>query len=93
MNISSPEFLVWQHLEDHWNKTQLHKMADIPTVPVAHLYKHMRDNNVPILLFQLADESIDDTASIWTPFSHTGYRLLILAELGIICCSFRSGSM
>ena len=26
MNISSPEFWVWQHLEDHWNKTHLHKL-------------------------------------------------------------------
>ena len=33
MNISSVEFQVWQHLEDHWNKTQLHKLADVPTVP------------------------------------------------------------
>ena len=32
----------------HWNKTQLHKLADIPTVPVAHLYKHKINNNRPI---------------------------------------------
>ena len=30
VNISSPEFQVWQHLEDHWNKTKLHKLADVP---------------------------------------------------------------
>ena len=80
MNISSPEFQVWQNLEDHWNKTQLHKLADVPTVPVAHLYKHMINHNRPILLFNLADGSIDDTASIWdTFFSHRdlcyGYRI------------------
>ena len=71
MNISSPEFWVWQHLEDHWNKTQLHKLADIHTVPVAHLCKHMIDNNRPIHPFNIADESTDDTGSIWTLiFSH-----------------------
>ena len=32
MNISSPEFWVWQHLEDHWNKTQLHTLTNIPVV-------------------------------------------------------------
>ena len=37
LNISLLEFQVWQHLEDHWDKTQLHKLFDIPTVPVAHL--------------------------------------------------------
>ena len=36
VNISSPELWVWQHLEDYWNKTQLHKLADVPIVPVAH---------------------------------------------------------
>ena len=91
MNISSPEFWVWQHLKDHWNKTQLHKLADVPTVPVAHLYKYMIDNNAPIFLFNLTDESIEDTASIWTLFSHTGIYIMVIgllipAGLGIFCC-------
>ena len=90
MNISSPDFQVWQHLEDHWNKTQIHKLANIPKVPVAHLYKHMIDNIGPILPFQLTDVSIDDTASIWTLYSHAGIYvmaigLLLPAGLGIFC--------
>ena len=78
-------------LEGHWNETQLHKLTDVPTVPVAHLYKHMIDNNKPIHWFNLANESIDDTGSIWTLFSHKGIYhtaigLLIPAGLGIFCC-------
>ena len=93
MNISSLKFWVWQHLEDHWNKTQWLKLADVPTVPVAHLYKYMINNNGPILLFNLADESVEDIASTWTLFSHTGIYimvigLLISAGLGILCCYF-----
>ena len=93
MNISSPEFQVWQHLEDHWNKTQLHKLADMPTVPVAHLYKHMIKHNRPILPFNLTDESVDDTASIWTLFSNTGIYItgigsLIPVEIGVFCFYF-----
>ena len=93
MNVSSPECRVWQHLEDHWNKTQLHKLADMPTVPVAHLYQHMINSNQPILPFNLAEKSIDDTASPQTVFSHTGIYimaigLLILSGLGIFCCYF-----
>ena len=49
MNIPSLEFQVWQHLEDHWNKTQLYKLADVPTVPVAQLNKHIIDTNSPVL--------------------------------------------
>ena len=30
MNISSPEFRIWRHLEDHWNGTQLHLLVNIP---------------------------------------------------------------
>ena len=93
MNISSLEFLVWQHLEDHWNQTQLCKLADVPGVPVAHLYKHVIDNSGHILLFNLADESVDDPAPIWTLFSHTGIYVtaigsLIPTGLGIFCCFF-----
>ena len=93
VNISSPEFQVWQHLEDHWNKTQLHKLAEVPAAPVGHLYKHMIDNDGPILPFQLADESIDDAASIWILFFQTrifvmAIGLLIPAGLGIFCCYF-----
>ena len=93
MNISSLGFWVWQHLEDHWNKTQLHKLADVHTVPVAHLYKYMINNSRPILLFQPADKSIDDIGSIWKLFLHTGIYVmaigsLIPAGLGIFCCYF-----
>ena len=82
MNISSPEFWVWQHLGDLWNETQLYKLADVSIVPVAHLYKHMINNTRPIHPFNLADESIDDAGSIWTLGS------LIPAGLGIFCCYF-----
>ena len=93
MNILSPEFWVWQHLGDHWNKTQLHKLADVPTVPVAYLYKYLIDNNRPIYPFNWASELIDNTASIWTLFSDTGIYItpigsLIPAGLGIFCCYF-----
>ena len=81
VNISSPEFLVWQHLEDHWNKTQLHKLVDVPIVPVSHLYKHIINNSRPFLPFDLADESIEDTGSIWTLFSHTGINIMAIGLL------------
>ena len=53
----------------------------------------MISSNRLITLFMSADESIDDTASIWTLFSHTGIYvmvigLLIPAGLGIFCCYF-----
>ena len=71
MNTSSPEFRIWQHLEYHWNGTQLHHLANIPSVPVDQLNKHMVSSNGPITPFISTDEPIDDTTSLWTLFSHT----------------------
>ena len=34
INISSAEFRIWQHLEDHWNGTQLQHLVNIPSVPI-----------------------------------------------------------
>ena len=53
----------------------------------------MINNNRSIIPFNLSDESIDHTGSIWTQFSHTGIYvmatgLLITAGLGIFYCYF-----
>ena len=33
INISSMNFCIWQHLDKHWNKSQLQHLASIPSVP------------------------------------------------------------
>ena len=93
VNISSLDFCIWQHLKDHINETQLHHLSSIPSVPIAQLYKHMVSGIKPITPLTSPTESIDDTESIWTVFSHTGVYvmaigLLIPARLGIFCCYF-----
>ena len=98
MNISSPDFKIWQYLEDHWSGTQLHHLVNIPSVPIDQLYKHMINSNRPITPFVSTNESIDDTASLWTLFSHTGIYVmaigsLILAGLGVFCCYFSGADL
>ena len=93
INISVLDFCIWQHLENHWNETQMQHLASIPLVPVNQLYKHMISGTNPITPFTSPEESTGDTVSIWTLFSHTGVYvtgigLLILAGLGIFCCYF-----
>ena len=68
MNLSSPEFRIWQNLEDHWNRTQLHHFVSISSVPFDQLYKHMINSYGPIIQFVSTDESIDYTVThkgIW----------------------------
>ena len=93
INISSLEFRIWQHLEDHWNRTLHHHLVNIPSVPINELYKQVVNNNRPINPFMSTDKSIGDTVSIRTLFSHTdiyvmAIGLLTPAGLGIFCCYF-----
>ena len=93
INISTPEFRIWQQLEDHWNRTLLHHLVNIPSALIDKLYKQMVNSNGPINPFMSTDESIGETVSVWTLFSHAGIYvtaigLLISAGLGIFCCYF-----
>ena len=78
INISSPEFRIWQYLEDHWNGTQLHHLVIIPSVPIVQLNKHMVSSNRPITPFISTDESIGDTVSIWGLFSHANIYVMAI---------------
>ena len=70
INISAPEFIIWHHLEDHWNGTLLHHLVNIPSVPIDKLYKQMVNSNGPINLFLSTDESIGrNSFSLNTIFS------------------------
>ena len=92
INISSPDFCIWQHLEKHQNESQLQHLTSIPSVPVGQLYSHMAKGILHITPFS-PEESTGDTDSIWTLFSHKGVYvmaigLLIPAGLGIFYCYF-----
>ena len=93
VNMSSIDFHICQHLEKPQNKTQLHHLASIPSVPVNQFYKHMVNSIHPIIPFTSPDESTGDTVSIWRLFAHarvyvTAIGLLIPAGLGIFCCYY-----
>ena len=92
INISSINFHIWQHLEQHWNESQLQHLASIPSIPVGQLYSYMAKGNQHITPFS-PEESTGDTDSIWTLFLHTGVYVtaigsLIPAGLGIFFCYF-----
>ena len=90
INISSLDFHIWQHLEKHWNESQLQHLASIPSVPLGQLNSHLAKGIQHITPFS-PEESTGDT--IWTLFVHTGVYVtaigsLIPAGLGIFCCYF-----
>ena len=72
INISSLDFGVWHHLEDHHNDDQLQHLSTIPSIPVSKLYLHLVKGSHQITPFATTDDTADDMNSIWTLFSHTG---------------------
>ena len=56
INISAPQFRIWQHTEDLWNGTLLHHLVNILSVPIDKLYKQMVNSNEPINPFKSTDE-------------------------------------
>ena len=56
INISSIHFHIWQHLEKHQNESQLQHLANIPSVLVGQLYKHMPKGTKHIILFHLKSQ-------------------------------------
>ena len=60
VNISSLNFHIWQHLDKHWNKSQLQHLASIPSVPVGQLYTHIASGIHHTIPFSSA-ESTGDT--------------------------------
>ena len=56
INISSLDFCICQHLEQHQNESQLQHLASIPSVPVGQLYSHMATGIQHIMLFYLKSQ-------------------------------------
>ena len=84
---------IWRHLEDHWDRTSLQHLANIPSVLLDDLYKQMITSNRPVNPFLSTDKTTEDAASIWTLCSQVeiyvmAIGLLKLAGLGIFCCHF-----
>ena len=53
----------------------------------------MLNNTLPIMPFDMDEESTEHTHSIWTLFSHTGIYITVMgllkpAGLGLFCCYF-----
>ena len=75
VNISSLDFCIWQHSEDHRNKTQLQHLATIASIPVNKVYQHIISGTQHITPFNTADES--------TGIYVTAIGLVIPVGLGI----------
>ena len=88
VNVSAPDFYIWQHPKDNRNETQLQHLTTIPSILVNKIYQHIINGIQHIMPFDTTDESTEDTKPIWTLFLYTGMYVtaigsFIPAGLGI----------
>ena len=93
INISAQDFHIWKHLGNNRSDVQLQNLTTIPSIPVHKIYQHLLNNTLPIMPFDMDEESTEHTGSIWTLFSHPGIYVtatgsLIPAGLGLFWCYF-----
>ena len=56
-------------------------MVNIPSVPLDKLYKQMINSNGPVNQFLSTDESIQETVTVRTLFSHAGVYVMAIGSL------------
>ena len=91
INISAQDFCIWQHLGSNRSDMQLQHLTTIPSIPVHKVYQHLLNNTLPIIPSDT--ESMENTDSIWTLFTHPGIYVsaigsLIPVGIGLFCCYF-----
>ena len=72
INILAQDFCTWQHLGNNRGDVQLQHLTTIPSIIVHKIYQHLLNNTLPIMPFDVDEESTEHTDSIWTLFSHPG---------------------
>ena len=92
INISTLDFRIWQHFSRNWTPPHLQKLANVPEVPAAQLYRSLVNNSEPIHLFTIKDDD-EDTALIWTILTYTGtytgtIGMIFVLCIGIYCFKF-----
>ena len=88
INILAQDFCIWKHLGNNRSDVQLQHLTTIPLIPVHKIYQHLFNNTLPIMPFDMDEESTEHTGAIWTLFLHpriyiTAIGLLIPAGLGL----------
>ena len=91
LNISAPNFCIWQHLGSNRSDMQLQHLTTIPSIPVHKIYQHHLNSTMPVMPFNT--ESTGNTGSLWTLFTHPGIYVsaigsLIPVGIGLFCCYF-----
>ena len=65
INISTPDFCIWQHFNSNWITIHMQELTDVPKVPIAYLYKHSISQIEPVLPFDLNSNKDEEPSLTW----------------------------
>ena len=82
VNVSAPDFDIWQHIVSDWATIQLQKLVDIPEIPVAQQCKHTIAQDGPTLPFKINGDTKEESSFTWKLLAHSW------TYIGTICMVF-----
>ena len=81
INISPLDSRIWQHFNNNWTSSHLQKLANVPEVPVAQLYRHMVNTSEPVYSFTIKDDEIDNLNASWDIHRDYGYDFAVCTDV------------
>ena len=84
INISTLDFRIWKHFNSDWTSVHLQKLANVPEVPAAQLYKNMINTGEPVHSFPIKDDD-KDPSFIWTFLKHTRTYIGTIGMIFAVC--------
>ena len=85
INISTPDFHISQHSDSNWTTAYMHKLVDMPKVPVTQVYKPMIGQSEPILPFEIKRDTEEGPFLTWKLLTHLGTYIGTSGMIFVVC--------
>ena len=85
INVSTPDFCIWQHFSSNRTVIHLWKLVDVTEILVAQLYKHMTDKDRPTLLFNIKKDMKEGSSFTEKLLVHPGTYIRTISMFFIAC--------
>ena len=85
IKISTPDLHIWQHFGNNWTTAHIQELADIPEIPVTHLYKYIIGHSELILSFEINRDTEEGPSLTWKLLTHPGTYIGTISMIFSVC--------
>ena len=85
INISTPEFRIWQHFNSNCTTPHQQKLINVPEGPIAQLYKHMINISKSVHSFTFNKDNDEDSSLMWTTLMHPVTYIMVIGMIFAVC--------